>query len=133
MRGFVIVSHGDLASGLKMSVEMVTGERDNVYALGLSPEGGPEELENKLDELLPKLEEYEDIFVFTDLFGGSPGNTVFVKLAANPKVESISGVNFPMLLTAVLTPDVDADTLINEAKNGIINLKAALSDMDEDE
>lgn len=133
MRAFVIVSHGDLATGLKMSVEMVTGERDNVFALGLTPDGGPEELESKLDEIIPKLEEYEETFVFTDLFGGSPGNTVFVKLAVDPKVEIISGVNFPMLLTAVLTPEIDVDTLISEAKNGIVNLKAALEDMEEDE
>lgn len=133
MRGFLIVSHGDLAAGMKMSVEMVAGAREEVHAIGLTPDGGPAELEAKLDELMPTLEQYEDVFVFSDLFGGSPGNTVFMRLATNPKVSMISGVNFPMVLTAVLTPGVDAEFLMNEAKNGIIDLKAALADMDEED
>ena len=133
MRGFLIVSHGDFAKGMKMSVEMVTGERDNVYAIGLTPEGGPSEMEEKIDSLIPTFDQYEDVFVFTDLYGGSPGNTVFVKLVADPKVSIISGVNFPMLLTAILTPDITVDALITEAKGGIIDLKAALSDDDDEE
>ena len=133
MRGFLIVSHGDLAAGMKMSVEMVAGARDEVYALGLTPEGGPSELEGKLAEILPELEKYDDVFVFTDLFGGSPGNTVFMQLAAKENVSIISGVNFPMVLTAVLTPGVDAEFLINEAKNGIIDIKAQLADMDDED
>lgn len=133
MRGFLIVSHGDLAAGMKMSVEMVAGAREEVYALGLSPEGGPAELEEKLEAILPELEKYEDIFVFTDLFGGSPGNTVFMKLAAKENVSMIAGVNFPMVLTAVLTPGVDAEFLIGEAKNGIIDIKAQLAGMEDEE
>ncbi len=133
MRGFLIVSHGDLAEGMKMSVEMVTGGRDNVFALGLTPEGGPAELEAKLEELLPKIEAFEDFFVFTDLYGGSPGNAVFMKFATNPKVSIISGVNFPMLLTAILTPGIDATALIAEAKGGIIDLKLAMASGDDEE
>ncbi|NLC34225.1 MAG: hypothetical protein GX760_03045 [Erysipelothrix sp.] len=133
MRAFLIVSHGDLAAGMKMSVEMVAGEREEVYSLGLTPAGGPAELEEKLDNLLPELEKYEDIFVFTDLYGGSPGTTVFMRLAMDPRVSIISGVNFPMVLTAVLTPGVDAEFLINEARNGILDLKASLTGMDDEE
>ncbi|HZJ86286.1 MAG TPA: hypothetical protein VFC83_04145 [Erysipelotrichaceae bacterium] len=133
MRAFIIISHGDLAAGLKMSVEMVVGARDDLFSLGLSPEGGPESLQQDLETLLSNLDEYEEVFVFTDLFGGSPGNTAFMRLAADPKYHIISGVNFPMVLTAVLTPDIDVDTLLNEAKNGIIDLKAALAEMDDDE
>lgn len=133
MRGFLIVSHGDLAAGMKMSVEMVAGVRDDLYTLGLTPEGGPSELEDKLDLILPELDKYDDLFVFTDLFGGSPGNTVFMKLVARENVSIISGVNFPMVLTAVLTPDVGAEYLITEARNGIIDIKAHLSNMDDEE
>lgn len=133
MRGFLIVSHGDLAAGMKMSVEMVTGKQDNVIALGLTPEGGPSELEEKLDQLMSTIEGFEDVFIFTDLYGGSPGNAVFMKFAANPKITIISGVNFPMLLTAILTPGIDAQSLIEEAKGGIVDLKAGLSSDDDEE
>lgn len=133
MRGFLLVSHGDLAAGMKMSVEMVTGERENVIALGLTPEGGPLELEEKLDELMSTIEAFDDVFVFTDLFGGSPGNTAFIKLANNPNVSIISGFNFPMLLTAILTPDIDTESLIIEAKNGIVDIKASMANDDDEE
>jgi len=132
MRGFLLVSHGGFAEALKESVKMIAGEVDNIFAVGLYPSEGVDEFIAKLDVLVPEFENYEELFIFTDLFGGSPGNSAFLRFAENPKFQIISGMNFPLVLTALLTPDVDAQFLLDAAKEGMVDVKAMLSNMDDE-
>lgn len=134
MKAVLIVSHGDFSKGLKMSVEMIAGERDDVFSLGLYPTEGPDQFEEKLETLISQLTDYDEIFVFTDLLGGSPGNTSFMKLAVDPRFHIVSGVNFPMLLTTILTDGITVEEVINAGNEGIVDLRSMLDDdMEEDE
>lgn len=44
MTRYVLASHGTLAIAAKEALQMIVGEREEVRAVGLSPEDGPDEL-----------------------------------------------------------------------------------------
>ena len=134
MRGYLLVSHGLYAQEFKESLKMIAGDVSNVHTACLSPDDGPESFGAKLTALETTLNQYDEVLVFSDLFGGSPGNTTFQKYVTNEKYNFISGMNFPMVLTAILTPTADIEQLITSGKEGIIDVKAFSKTMlDDDE
>lgn len=133
MRAFIVVSHGDFAHGLKMSVEMIAGPQEKLYSVSLEPSEGTEDLVRKLQEVTQKLNDFEEVIIFVDLLGGSPGNTSVANYFVDSRFQFISGVNFPMLLTALLDETMDVEGLIATGQEGIVNIRTMVSDMDEDE
>lgn len=135
MRGYLLISHGTYATALKSSLAMITGELDSVFAVGLEPSDGPETFGAKLDAQLANMTAYEEIIVFTDLLGGSPGNAAVTKFMTDPRVHIVAGMNFPMLLNTVLSEDISIDAVVQSGKDGIVDVKAFIqassSDVDE--
>ncbi len=135
MRGYLLISHGAFAEALRESLQMITGERTDLFAVGLAHEDGPESFSAKLDNKLTEMKGFDEIFVFTDLLGGSPGNAAVTKFIANDKVHVISGMNFPMLLSTVLTEGCTIEDITTFGKEGILDVKTfvktQMSDDDE--
>ena len=135
MRGYLLISHGTYATALKSSLAMITGELDSVFAVGLEPSDGPETFGTKLDAQLANMTAYEEIIVFTDLLGGSPGNAAVTKFMTDPRVHIVAGMNFPMLLNTVLSEGISIDAVVHSGKDGIVDVKAFIqassSDVDE--
>lgn len=131
MTNIILVSHGDLATGMKQSVEMIAGPREEVVAVGLQPSDGPEQFGEKLKEALKGLNADKTI-IFTDLMGGSPSNTAFTNYVADENIDIITGMNFPMILTTVLTEDISMDEIVAAGKDGIVNLKNMMDDFEEE-
>ena len=135
MRGYLLISHGAFADALKESLQMITGEREDLFSVGLAHDDGPESFSAKLDNQLDKMNAYDEIFVFTDLLGGSPGNAAVTKFIANDKVSVVSGMNFPMLLSTVLTEGCTIEEIASYGRDGIQDvkayIKANMSDDDE--
>lgn len=123
MRGFVLVGHGNLPVAMLEAVKMMAGDVDNVYAIGLLAEEGMEDISQKLMSIQTELETYDSVIVFSDLFGGTPSNTALKLFSKNELFTFISGMNFPMVLTAVLTPNIEINDIINTGK---IEIKDAL-------
>lgn len=136
MKAILLVSHGFYAQELRESVKMIAGEVENIYCVCLEPSDGPENFSAKLDKIKPQLDEYDRILVFADLFGGSPCNTTFQYFALDPKVDFVAGMNFSMVLNAVLIDNVTVESLINEGREAIVDVKAftlAMMANDDDE
>lgn len=135
MRGYLLISHGAYATALKSSLAMITGELDSVFAVGLEPSDGPESFGAKMDAQLANMTAYDEIVVFTDLLGGSPGNAAVTKFMNDPRVHIIAGMNFPMLLNTVLSEGIDVNDIVQSGKNGVVDVKAFIqasaSDVDE--
>ena len=70
MRKIILASHGELANGMKMSVEMIAGEQDNLYAVSMCGTMGPQDVLQKVKEILAEDETCQAILI-TDLSGGS--------------------------------------------------------------
>lgn len=92
----VIVSHGEMGRALVESAEMIAGPLEAISTLSLAPDENLDTLGEKLARHLATLGE-QPVLLLTDLFGGTPCN-VTAQAVARANVESVSGVNLPMLL-----------------------------------
>lgn len=136
MRGILLISHGYYAEAFKESLKMIAGQVDNLYAVCLDPTDGPEEFKTKLTAVNSELEQYDEVLLFADLFGGSPCNTAFQYYLANEKVHLIAGMNFPMVLTAILSEWETVENLIALGQESIVDVRIAAAAMmsgDDDE
>ena len=136
MRGILLVSHGFFAEQLKESLKMIAGPVTNVYAACLEPTDGPEQFMEKLKNLDEELSQYDEVVVFADLLGGSPSNTAFQYYIARENYSFIAGMNFPMILTTILSEDLPVPAILEVGKESIIDVREftkAMMDSDEDE
>jgi len=98
MIGTVIVTHGTLAQELRSAAELIVGELERCEAISIHPGEDMNEAENRIREAIKKVDKGKGALILTDLFGGTPSNLSLTFLEDN-RVEVISGVNLPMLLS----------------------------------
>ena len=98
MVGIVIVSHGKLADALILSAQSLVGPLDRVEAVSVWPEDGEKRVETKIHEKVAEVNDGDGVVILTDILGGTPTN-VSLPLLEKEKVEIVTGVNMPMLLT----------------------------------
>ena len=126
MVGFVIATHGKLASGFLDAVKLIIGEQENI---GVFEGNDVSEFGLKLEKLIRKEDDGDGVIVFTDLFAASPYNQA--ALCANRikdvKIQLITGVNLPMIIEAInarmMGQDIEqiTDAAFETAKVGIKN------------
>lgn len=118
----IIATHGELAVGLKKSVEFIMGNQDNLFAI---PAYTPE-----VPNLVPTIESlvsnYENPVIFlTDVYGGSVNNEIFSMIQHEPNAYLVCGVNLPMIIQMLMdirqNSDIDkvVDQSIDAGKTGI--------------
>ena len=79
MRKIILASHGELAEGMKQSVEMIAGKQENLYAISMADGMGPQDVFMKAKECLDRDKESEFVII-TDLPGGSVNTALAVLL-----------------------------------------------------
>ncbi|NSW26112.1 PTS N-acetylglucosamine transporter subunit IIBC, partial [Enterococcus faecalis] len=97
-------------------------------------------IESQILKSLKDFSKDEQIFVFTDLLGGSV-NQEFVKQLSESKIELITGVNLPLIITIILQlgenklSKESIHEAIEEARNQLIYVNDYLKaqEMDEDD
>jgi fructoselysine/glucoselysine PTS system EIIA component len=119
MRKFLIATHGNFASGIKSSLDIITGNTDNLSVIDAYT-GENKSIESEINDVLEKIGNTDELIIFTDLMGGSVTNQI-INFALRKNVYIISGFNLPLLLEIVLAnPESPADEVIRE---GISNAK----------
>ena len=69
MIGFIIIGHGEFATGIYSACKLVDKTYSNVKAIDfLDKDSNYDELENKIKLALSELTCYKDIIVFCDIF-----------------------------------------------------------------
>ena len=102
MVNIILASHGEFVEGLLESSKMIFGEQDNIAAVTLMPNEGPEDLRAKLDSAVQSFGADAEVLFMVDLWGGSPFNQASLVLEEMKERSAIvSGVNLPMLLEAL--------------------------------
>ena len=128
MVSIVLASHGTLAEGIKMSGQMIFGQQDDVVAVTLMPEMGPDDLRAKLLEAIGGLGDQDQVLFLVDLQGGTPWNQISLLLdeEGHENWVAVAGLNLPMLVSAYgarmgaqTAADV-AKEILPEAKGGIV-------------
>ncbi|MDD3016721.1 MAG: mannose/fructose/sorbose PTS transporter subunit IIA [Lactococcus chungangensis] len=103
MTQVLLVAHGELAPAMKNSVEMIFGEVPFFTAISFYKEEGLEAISTKIEQAIITTD--EPIFIFADLFCGTPYNAscaVAMKYP-NREIEIVSGMSLPLVLEVVTT------------------------------
>lgn len=108
----LLVSHGELASGLLGSFDMIAGKNKDISAISLTDEG----ISHFSKKLKEYLEEYrnDEILILCDIKGGTPFNEAYREYLANSKrIKIITGMNLPMLIEIgmIISQDVELENL----------------------
>lgn len=110
MIGLIISGHGNFASGLKTSLNLIAGDFSNVEFMDFEETDSIENLKEKYYNSLKNLSNCEGILALTDLAGGSPFKTlVEIKTEIEKPMEVISGTNLPMALEVAMVKDIMTD------------------------
>ena len=97
MLGFVVVTHGNLASELIATTEMIVGQMDGVAAVSIAPSCTQEDARKRIGEAVGLVDKGSGVLILTDLFGGTPSN-LSISFLEDKKVEIVTGVNLPMMM-----------------------------------
>jgi mannose PTS system EIIA component len=102
--GVVVVTHGQLATELVNSAEMIVGDLPQFTAVSIGWHEDVEHARESIGAAIARVSasaggteaDPAAVFVLTDMFGGTPANLAVTYV--NPHVEVITGVNLPMLI-----------------------------------
>ncbi|OGP92205.1 MAG: hypothetical protein A2156_05805 [Deltaproteobacteria bacterium RBG_16_48_10] len=98
MVGILVVSHGRLAEALISSVEFLVGELKRIKGLSIWPKESKKEIKHRIQQKMAEIDDGDGVVILTDIMGGTPTN-IALSFLEDEKVEVVTGVNMPMLLT----------------------------------
>jgi mannose PTS system EIIA component len=100
--GVVVVTHGQLATELVNSAEMIVGDLPHFAAVSIGWHDDVDRAREDIGQAIARVQtsaggdEPACVLVLTDMFGGTPANLAVTFVT--PQVEVITGVNLPMLI-----------------------------------
>ena len=98
MVGILIVSHGKLAEALISSVQVLVGGLKKIRGVSIWPKENPKEVKERIQKEMAAVDDGDGVLILTDILGGTPTNLT-LPLLEEDKVEVVTGVNVPMLVT----------------------------------
>ncbi|AOH43524.1 hypothetical protein BEQ56_08565 [Anaerolineaceae bacterium oral taxon 439] len=125
MMHVLLASHGSYASGLREAAEMILGNQEKLYVLGLYPGESLEIFTEKISRVIQETGEAENVLILTDLRNGTPFNAALMSVVKYGSA-CISGVNLPLLLEVLSTrKECDSAEVVKNAiqsgKDGIVD------------
>lgn len=97
MIGVVIVSHGNLATEVLKTAELIVGKIEHAMAVNIDAKASVEKIHNDIEKAIKSVDSGDGVLVMTDMFGGTPSN-LSLSFLGRYDVEVITGVNTPMVL-----------------------------------
>lgn len=141
MIGLLITGHGHFATGLGSSLQLITGNTENIAYVDFEADHSTEILTENLNRAFDELKNCDGVLVLADLAGGSPFKcAVECKFArADQAIEVIAGSNLPMLIEGSMamgaydSPLDFANALISTGKDYIIRFELAAHEEEAEE
>ena len=143
MVGFLVISHGNLAEGIKDSISMIMGEQERFEAIGLRADTDMEHFSDEIYEAAVRLDDGDGVILFTDMFGASPCNFAAANMSRfleeSRKVKILTGVNLPMVLEGFIRRmecnDLEEikDTCLDGGRDGVQDFTAHCMDLYDEE
>lgn len=129
MIGIILTGHGNFATGLTTSLNLIAGPQENYFPVDFVEGNSPEDLKSIINEKIELLNECSEILVLSDLVGGTPFKVVAEMTLTNPKLVLLSGTNLGLLIEANLTKSFQNDAkvfgsqLVESAKTQLIRFE----------
>lgn len=134
----VLISHSNMAVGMKQTLNMIIGDDKNVLAFAAYVNGSTKEID-KVKNLVETSKD-EQFIILTDLLGGSVNNEMMQLLENNTNVKLVTGMNLPLAMqlqlkgsTTEKISDEDLSTVISESKKSLANVKNLLMEKEKSE
>ncbi|WP_201306993.1 PTS sugar transporter subunit IIA [Companilactobacillus farciminis] len=102
MKRIVVASHGSMAEGMKNTIELFAGHKNNVDYISAYTRKN-DDLNQTINDLFNSFKSDDKVIIFTDLMGGSVNQKMTVKAQENPNVFIIYGFNLPVVIEAILS------------------------------
>lgn len=129
MNKIILASHGELSQGMKQTAEMIIGEGENIYAMSaFRDEDQP--IKEQVTQLLDRIG-YENVYILTDIFGGSVNNDLLEIQQAHTEVHLLTGMNLSLVISIATQPgEISEDQmalLVEESRQGLLDCKQLLT------
>ena len=98
MVGVLVVSHGGLAKALISALQFLVGKQEKIRAVSIWPKDREKEIKDSIRKEIVEVNDGDGVVILTDVLGGTATN-LSLSFLENDKVELVTGVNMPMLLT----------------------------------
>jgi PTS system mannose-specific IIA component len=95
--GVVVVTHGQLATELVNSAEMIVGDLPHFTAVSIGWHDDVSDAREDIAQAIERVRGDGGVLLLTDMFGGTPSNLGMTFLKKD-HIEVITGVNLPMLI-----------------------------------
>jgi len=102
MVGIILASHGGFSEGIKESGQMIFGPQEDVAAVVLTPDMGPDDFYAKVLAAIDTFSQKEEILFLVDLWGGTPFNQCsrLIEEHGTDGWVAVTGLSLPMLISA---------------------------------
>lgn len=124
MTRIILASHGGLAKGMKDTLGMIIGDVSMIEAFS-SYRDENISIKSEIEKVVKANYNKDDIFILTDIFGGSVNTEVMSLLKDYPKIHILSGTNLSLVISiATQSNKISEESLkqiINESKQSIID------------
>lgn len=129
MNKIILASHGEFSQGLKQTASMIIGDEGNIFALSAFRDED-EPIKNQVERLLEEIG-YDDVYLLTDIFGGSVNNDLLAIQQEHSEVHLLAGMNLPLVISiATQAGKITAeqlDMILEESRRGLIDCKQLLT------
>jgi mannose PTS system EIIA component len=99
MVGAIIVTHGQLATEIVSSAEMIVGEIHHITAVSIGWHDDVDVAREEIQHAIERVDTGSGVLILTDMFGGTPTN-IAASFLGDERVEVVTGVNLPMVIKA---------------------------------
>jgi fructoselysine and glucoselysine-specific PTS system IIA component len=129
-RKFLIATHGTLAAGVKSSLDIIIGSMEHVFLIQAYVDENTS-VESEIKGILEKVNNEDELVVFTDILGGSITNQI-LQHSQKSNVHVISGFNLPLIIDIMLADtqapiDEVIGTAIDNAKEQMVYVNKLLT------
>ena len=98
MVGVLIVSHGGFAEALISSLQFLVGKQQKIRGVSIWPKDGEKQIKDRIRQEIVRVNDGDGVVILTDVLRGTATN-LSLSFLENEKVELVTGVNLPMVLT----------------------------------
>ncbi|MFL0167427.1 PTS sugar transporter subunit IIA [Candidatus Clostridium helianthi] len=127
----ILASHGDLAKGMKDTLGMIIGDVSTVEAFS-SYRNEEVNVRETVEKIVREKYIEADIFIFTDILGGSVNTEMMSLIKEYPKIHVISGMNLPIIISVATQANEISESLlqqiIEESQQGIVDCNKLLNE-----
>lgn len=120
MKNIVLVTHGEFATGIVTSLELVYGKSENLETVTIHSSETLKEIIKNIQDKITGFNNNLPTVIITDISGGSTTQAALEILSSNENTYLLTGLSLGLLLEVVLADMTDSDEENKEILREII-------------